>query len=66
VRKKRIGILTGGGDVSPLNSVLGAAQKASLDQGIELIGFIKGWQGFVENKFVPLSSLSFDPLIALR
>lgn len=63
MRKKRIGILTGGGDVSPLNSVLGAAQKASLDQGIELIGFIKGWQGFVENKFVPLSSLSFDPLI---
>jgi 6-phosphofructokinase len=63
VRNKRIGILTGGGDVSPLNSVLSAAQKASFEQGIELIGFIKGWQGFVENKFVPLSSLSFDPLI---
>ena len=63
MRNKRIGILTGGGDVSPLNSVLSAAQKASFEQGIELIGFIKGWQGFVENKFVPLSSLSFDPLI---
>ncbi len=63
MRKKRIGILTGGGDVSPLNSVLGAAQKTCLEQGVELIGFIKGWQGFVENKFVPLSRLSFDPLI---
>jgi len=63
VRKKRIGILTGGGDVSPLNSVLVAAQKACLEHGIELIGFIKGWQGLVENKFVPVASLSFDPLI---
>ena len=63
MNKKRIGILTGGGDVAPLNSVIAAAQQASLDQGIDLIGFIKGWQGVVENQFVPLSGLSIDPSI---
>ncbi len=63
MKKKRLGILTGGGDVAPLNSVLAAAQQASVNDSIELVGFIMGWHGVLEEKFVHLSGVSIDPLI---
>ena len=52
--RKRIAILTGGGDVPPLNAVLASAKQASIDRNIELIGFIKGWLGVVENQYIDL------------
>jgi len=55
--KPRIGILTGGGDVPPLNAAISAAQKAAARHGIELIGFLKGWEGVIENRYIPLSRL---------
>ena len=50
----KIGILTGGGDVSPLNSVIISANKRASQSNIELIGFINGWQGVLENKTIHL------------
>ena len=61
--KKRIGILTGGGDVPPLNAFIASAKEASVEYGVELIGFIKGWLGVVENQFVDLMRINLDPLI---
>jgi 6-phosphofructokinase 1 len=55
--RPRIGILTGGGDVPPLNAAISAAQKAAARHGIELIGFLKGWEGVIENRYIPLSRL---------
>lgn len=60
--KKRIGILTGGGDVPPLNAVIVSATKTSLVEGVELLGFLRGWLG-VENKYVNLSKIDLDPSI---
>ncbi|MCJ7563479.1 MAG: 6-phosphofructokinase [Candidatus Aminicenantes bacterium] len=59
--KTRIGILTGGGDVQALNAVLAAAQKKAHSLGIELLGFIRGWEGVLKEEWVGLSSLSFSP-----
>ncbi len=42
---KRIGILTGGGDVPGLNSVIKASVHNSVDRGIEVIGIRRGWKG---------------------
>ena len=42
---KRIGILTGGGDVPGLNSVIKASVHNCVDRGIEVIGIRRGWQG---------------------
>ena len=42
---KRIGILTGGGDVPGLNSAIKAAVQYSVDRGIEVIGIRRGWKG---------------------
>jgi 6-phosphofructokinase 1 len=61
--KKRIGILTGGGDVPPLNAVIASAKKTSERYGVELIGFIKGWLGIVENHYIDLSRIDINPLI---
>ena len=61
--KKRIGILTGGGDVQTLNSVLASAYNTANTLNIELIGIIKGWKGALEANFVDLSNLSINPKI---
>lgn len=52
---KHIGILTGGGDCPGLNSVIRAITKtAVLKYGVEVIGFIDGFRGLVENNYVQL------------
>jgi 6-phosphofructokinase 1 len=63
IRKKKIGILTGGGDVQPLNTVIDAAKRESENQGIQLIGFLNGWQGVLENSFVDLNRVKLNPVI---
>lgn len=43
--KKRIGILTSGGDCPGLNAVIRGAVKASWQMGYDCVGFIKGYEG---------------------
>lgn len=62
-RKMRIGILTGGGDVPPLNALIASAQEGAAHQGVELIGFIRGWQGVIEKDWVNLGNFSMDSSI---
>ena len=42
---KRIGILTGGGDVPGLNSVIKSTVQHCAERGIEVIGIRRGWKG---------------------
>src|SRR5438270_10504705 len=43
--KKRIGILTGGGDVPGLNSVIKEVTYRSTENECEVIGIRRGWEG---------------------
>lgn len=43
--KRRIGILTGGGDVPGLNAAIKAAVRRAQRHGIEVIGLRRGWLG---------------------
>ena len=43
--KKRIGILTGGGDVPGLNSVIKSVVYRGAELGCEMIGIRRGWEG---------------------
>src|SRR5215831_10808879 len=43
--KKRIGILTGGGDVPGLNSVIKSVVYRGEELGCEVIGIRRGWEG---------------------
>lgn len=61
--KKRIGILTGGGDVQALNAVIASAKSAANALNIELVGIIKGWKGALEANYVDLSTHCLDPKI---
>lgn len=49
--KRRIGILTGGGDVPGLNVAMKAVVERAQDQDVEVIGLLRGW----------MSVLAIDP-----
>jgi 6-phosphofructokinase 1 len=52
----RIGILTGGGDCPGLNAVIRAVVRKSIkDLGADVIGFLEGWRGPVDNMVMPLT-----------
>ena len=54
--KRRIGILTGGGDCPGLNAaVRGVAKTAILKYGMEVLGVKDGYIGIIENKYQALS-----------
>ena len=42
---KTLGILTGGGDVPGLNPCIKAVVDRAVDDGMEIIGFRRGWAG---------------------
>jgi len=45
--KKRIGVLTGGGDVPGLNPAMKAVVLNALDEGYEVFGIRRGWGGLL-------------------
>ena len=54
--KKRIGILTGGGDCPGLNAAIRAVAKtAFLNYGMEVAGIRDGYLGLIENRYTLLS-----------
>ena len=55
-KPKRIGILTGGGDCPGLNAVIRAVTKTAVHQlGMQVVGFLDGFRGLVEDETVPLT-----------
>lgn len=61
--KKRIGILTGGGDVPPLNAVIHTAFEYGKSKDVEVVGISRGWQGLLESQIVDLTRLNLDPML---
>lgn len=51
---KNIGILTGGGDCPGLNAVIRAVVRTSLPKGYHVIGFLDGWAGLLEKRYINL------------
>ncbi|RME23937.1 MAG: 6-phosphofructokinase, partial [Candidatus Zixiibacteriota bacterium] len=50
--RKRIGVLTGGGDCPGLNAVIRAVVKtAEIEYDMEVVGFFDGYEGLVENRY---------------
>ena len=55
-RAKRIGILTGGGDVPGLNSVIKSVVYRATEVGYEVIGIRRGWEGLTHIRPGPAAS----------
>ena len=51
---KRVAILTGGGDCPGLNPAIRGCVMAGMDKGLEFVGLVEGWRGFVEGNTQPL------------
>lgn len=49
--KRRIGVLTGGGDCPGLNAVIRGVVEVCVDAGIEVYGLIGGWRGALEGNY---------------
>jgi len=55
-QKKRIGILTSGGDCPGLNAVIRAVYKSGKRLGYDVVGFLKGYEGLTDPvQFVTLN-----------
>lgn len=61
--KRRIGVLTGGGDVAPLNAVIHSAFETGKTLGTEVVGLVGGWGGLIDESTVDLGKLNLDPMI---
>ena len=65
-KKRKIAILTGGGDCPGMNAVIRAvAKKAILDYGMEVVGFEDGFEGVVKNRHRKLSFEDVSGIITL-
>ena len=52
---KRVGVLTGGGDAPGLNGVIrGVARAAESKYNVQVFGFMDGFHGLIENKYMAL------------
>ncbi len=60
-----IGILTAGGDCPGLNAAIRAVAKSSLYAGRPVIGFLDGFRGLVENRYVSMDEHMVSGIITL-
>ncbi len=55
-KRRRIGILTGGGDCPGLNAVIRGSVKTAINLGYEVVGFLRGFEGLVD----PVATMQLD------
>jgi phosphofructokinase-like protein len=51
----RAGVLTGGGDSPGINAALRSIVRFGAKHGVEVVGFLEGWRGPLENLVQPLT-----------
>lgn len=60
---KKIGILTSGGDSPGMNACIRAVVRTAVYNNIEVIGFIRGYEGLIDNNFIELKKESVSGII---
>lgn len=53
--RKRIGIMTGGGDAPGLNGIIEATVRALASQGCDVVGICDGFEGIFDHRTIPLT-----------
>ncbi|MCS7243484.1 MAG: 6-phosphofructokinase, partial [Candidatus Calescibacterium sp.] len=59
----KVGILTSGGDSPGMNAAIRSAVRTAKDKNIQIIGFIQGLKGILDDKFVELDDRSVSGII---
>ncbi|MGE4586065.1 MAG: ATP-dependent 6-phosphofructokinase [Mangrovibacterium sp.] len=66
MKKKRIGILTAGGDCPGLNAAIrGVGKTAIVNYGMEVVGFTAGFSGLIEKEYVQLKETHLSGILTL-
>lgn len=60
---KRIAVLCSGGDAPGMNACIRAVVRQSIYAGLEVYGVKRGYQGLIEGRIEPMSSLSVSNII---
>jgi len=64
--RMKLGVLTGGGDCPGLNAVLRAVVKTAInDHEMEVVGFVDGYEGLIENRYRQLTSNDVSGILSL-
>jgi ATP-dependent phosphofructokinase / diphosphate-dependent phosphofructokinase len=63
--KKFVGLLTSGGDCPGLNAAIRGVGKAAQTLDIQVIGYLDGFRGLVENRFIRLDSSRLSGILTL-
>lgn len=61
---KRIAVLTSGGDAPGMNAAIRAVVRRSIENHIDVFGVERGYEGLVNNDFIPLTRRSVAGIIA--
>lgn len=60
---RKIGILTSGGDSPGMNACIRSIVRTAQYHGIETIGFIRGYEGLIDNQYIVLDRKSVSGII---
>jgi 6-phosphofructokinase 1 len=60
---KKIGLLTSGGDSPGMNACIRAVVRTAIYHKIEVVGFLRGYEGLIDNDFVALQRESVSGII---
>src|SRR5690606_9832788 len=60
---KKIAVFTSGGDAPGMNACIRAVVRTGIYYGVEMTGVMKGYQGLIDNEFIPLPSHAVSNII---
>jgi 6-phosphofructokinase 1 len=60
---KKIGLLTSGGDSPGMNACIRAVVRTAIHHNIQTIGFIRGYEGLIDNNFIEMKRESVSGII---
>jgi len=63
MEKKRIAVLTSGGDAPGMNACVRSIVRNGIAAGFEMIGVIKGYNGLIANEMIPMDNRSVGNII---
>jgi phosphofructokinase-like protein len=52
--RRKIGVITGGGDCPGLNAGIRAVTKSAMQRGFDVVGILDGWKGLLDNDTIVL------------
>ena len=62
---KKIGVVTSGGDAPGMNATIRAVVRVAYSEGLQVLGFERGWEGLLTNTFRRLTPRSVGGILHL-